>query len=126
MNEDTIRTITMQGHPPIRTRQEPEELWLGYDYLDFGGRYLRAMRTRDGRLILWFRRTPANNNEKPVTRYIATLPPVATAAGTLEQAQEAHHNLAALLDDYLDYLGDPGPVQSWLADLGYSIIADID
>lgn len=123
MTEDTIHTITMQGHPPIRTRQEPEELWLGYDYLDFGGRYLRAVRTRDGRLILWYRRTPAYNNEQSTTRYIATLPGTIHTTGSLEDARSAYRDLTKLLADYVD---DPSGVQSWLADLGYSMVAEID
>lgn len=123
MAEDTIRTITMQGHPPIRTRQEPEELWLGYDYLNFGGRYLRAVRTRDGRLILWYRRSPAYNHQSPTTRYIATLPGTAHTAGSLEDARAAYRDLGKLLADYVD---DPSEAQRWLAELGYSMIAEID
>lgn len=121
--DDTIRTITMQGHPPIRTRQEPEELWLGYDCLDFGGRFLRAVRTRDGRLILWYRRNPAYDKDQSTTRYIATLPGTIHTAGSLEDARTAYRDLGKLLSDCVD---DPSPVQAWLAELGYSMIAEID
>jgi hypothetical protein len=134
MTEDTIRTITMQGHPPIRTHQEPEELWLGYPDRDFGGMYLRAVRTRDGRLILWYRYNSPNTAGHSYNQYIATLPAVASAAGTLDQARANHRDLGALLDRPDEYgmrgqfLGnrDVSNVQAWLADLGYAMLAEID
>jgi hypothetical protein len=125
------RIIIMQGHPPIRTTKDTEEFWLGYPCLDFGGMYLRGIKLNDGRFLLWYRYNTPNTDGTSYSRYIATLQPVTTTVADLATARVAYKDLDKLLgasNEYTSYLGnkDVSEVQEWLADLGYSMIADVD
>jgi hypothetical protein len=122
---DSVKTYTIEGHPPIRTKQEPEEHWLGYVYLDFGGEYLRGLKTRDGRLILWFRHNAAYDTERSYSRYIATLPPAAIVAD-LATARSSYRDLGKVLTEEIIGEGKLAGVMTWLAGLGFAPLAEID
>lgn len=130
----TIQIITMQGHPPLRTQQEPEELWLGYPIADFGGEYLRGLQLADGRLLLWYRHNSPYTDGKSYSRFVGYVQPATSASGTLEVAQAAYRDLRQLLAGPADEYGcrasfrgqrSVSEVQAWLADLGYSMYAEV-
>jgi len=58
------------NHLPIRIRGEWEELWLGYDYLNFGGHYIRAYKNKKGEWIIWYRHDPAYSDGKSFNYYL--------------------------------------------------------
>ena len=65
-----FRVIYFDNHLPIRIKGEWEEVWLSYDYLDFGGNYIRAYRNRKGEYLIWHRHNPAYTTERAVSTFI--------------------------------------------------------
>ena len=57
MENKETKTITVKfnNHLPIRIKEDYYELWLGYHFSDFGGRYLKAYENQKGEYLIWYR-----------------------------------------------------------------------
>jgi hypothetical protein len=116
---EKMRTLFFDNHLPIKIKGDWTELWLGYDYLDFGGRYVRAYKNRKGEYLLWYRRNSAYTDGRSYSLYL----------GKVRSGDKDVMALFPLLkvEDTEDYreddrvyfcMEDRGKIQDWLDGLG--------
>jgi len=72
-----VKTITVKfnNHLPIRIKDDYYELWLGYDFSDFGGRYLKAYKNQRGEYLIWYRCNSGYTTGKSYNEFIGKFKP---------------------------------------------------
>ena len=119
----TERTLFFVNHLPIRIKGEWDELWLGYDYLDFGGRYVRAYRNRKGEWLLWYRHNSAYTDGRSYSHFLGKVRPGQDDVMLLFPLDRGD----CYPDDRIYFtMAERGKIQDWLDELGLAKVEVFD
>lgn len=127
-NEVKVITVKFNNHLPIRIKEDYYELWLGYHFSDFGGRYLKAYQNQKGEYLIWYRLANGNTNGSSYNVFIGKFRP-----GTEDIINSKTSMREWLgLDNKPDMDGftgmhnmeEIGKIQVWLESLGLSKVEE--
>jgi hypothetical protein len=126
--EIKIILIKFDNHMPIRIKDDYYELWLGYDFSDFGGRYLKAYKNQKGEYLIWYRCNSGYTTGKSFNHFIGKYRPgeIDIIAGKTEMRTWLR------IDRPRDENGDTWPanmeeigkIQVWLESIGLSKVEE--
>jgi hypothetical protein len=101
--EAKARVLIFENRLPLRTRQSIGEVWLRYDYLDFGGHYFMycPCARESGKYHCWLYTNPAYSDQPSYRTYLGLFGDYESLLPLITEL--SHHDQGKIIE----YLGRP-------------------